>query len=74
MEDEPIFTVKNRGFRYGDALFESIRVVNGKACFLEDHFKRLKKGMETLKMKPGGNISFNDLKDQIPFKYFIYYF
>ena len=65
MEDEAIFTVKNRGFRYGDALFESIRVVNGKTCFLEDHFKRLKKGMEILKMKPGGNISFNDLKDQI---------
>lgn len=65
MEDEPIFTVKNRGFRYGDALFESIRVVNGKACFLEDHFKRLKKGMEVLRMKPGGNISFNDLKEQI---------
>lgn len=64
-EDEAIFTAKNRGFRYGDALFETIRVVNGKPCFLEDHFRRLKKGMETLKMKPGGNISFNDLKDQI---------
>lgn len=64
-DDEAIFTAKNRGFRYGDALFETIRVVNGKPCFLEDHFRRLKKGMETLKMKPGGNISFNDLKDQI---------
>lgn len=64
-DDEAIFTAKNRGFRYGDALFETIRIVNGKACFLEDHFIRLKKGMETLKMKPGGNISFNDLKEQI---------
>ena len=64
-DDEPIFTAKNRGFRYGDALFETIRVVNGKPCFIEDHFKRLKKGMEVLKMKPGGNISFNDLKIQI---------
>ncbi|MCB0402305.1 MAG: aminotransferase class IV [Flavobacteriales bacterium] len=63
-EDEPIFTVKNRGFRYGDALFESIRVINGKPCFLEDHFMRLKKGMELLKMRPG-KISFNDLKSQI---------
>lgn len=65
IEDEAIFTIKNRGFRYGDALFESIRVVNGKACFLEAHFKRLKKGMDVLKMKPGGNISFKDLKEQI---------
>ncbi len=63
-EDEPIFTVKNRGFRYGDALFESIRVINGKPCFVEDHFMRLKKGMETLKLRPG-KISFNDLKGQI---------
>lgn len=64
-DDEPIFTAKNRGFRYGDALFETIRVVNGKPCFIEDHFQRLKKGMDVLKMKPGGNISFNDLKGQI---------
>lgn len=63
-EDEPIFLVKNRGFRYGDALFESIRVVNGKACFIEDHFIRLKKGMEVLKMR-SANISFKDLKLQI---------
>lgn len=63
-EDEPIFTVKNRGFRYGDALFESIRVINGKPCFLEDHFIRLKKGMEVLKMR-SAKISFNDLKLQI---------
>ncbi len=63
-EDEPVFTVKNRGFRYGDALFESIRVINGKPCFIEDHFFRLKKGIETLKLRPG-NISFNDLKTQI---------
>ena len=63
-EDEPIFTIKNRGFRYGDALFESIRVINGKPCFLEDHFIRLKKGMEVLKMRRG-SISFNDIKAQI---------
>lgn len=63
-EDEPIFNVKNRGFRYGDALFESIRVINGKPCFIEDHFFRLKRGMETLKLRPG-KISFNDLKGQI---------
>ncbi len=63
-EDEAIFTVKNRGFRYGDALFETIRIVNGKPCFLEDHFIRLKKGMKVLKMH-SANISFNELKDQI---------
>lgn len=63
-EDEKVFTVNNRAFKYGDALFETIRIVNGQPCFLEDHFLRLKKGMQILKMH-SGNISFNDLKDQI---------
>lgn len=63
-EDEKVFTVKNRAFRYGDALFESIRVINGQPCFLEDHFIRLKNGMEVLKMTPS-TISFDNLKGQI---------
>jgi aminodeoxychorismate lyase len=64
MEDEKIFNVKNRAFRYGDALFESIRIIDGEPCYLEDHFIRLKKGMTVLKMR-SANISFNELKDQI---------
>lgn len=63
-EDEKVFTINNRAFKYGDALFETIRVINGEPCFLEDHFVRLKKGMQVLKMN-SGSISFNDLKDQI---------
>ncbi|TXB65891.1 4-amino-4-deoxychorismate lyase [Vicingus serpentipes] len=62
--DEQIFSINNRAFKYGDALFETIRVVNGKLCFVEDHFKRLKQGVELLKMK-SSNISFNDVKVQI---------
>ena len=36
---------ENRGLRYGDALFESIRVVNGKIFFWEDHYLRLMASM-----------------------------
>ena len=63
-EGEKVFTVNNRAFKYGDALFETIRIINGQPCFLEDHFKRIKKGMKVLKMN-AGTISFNQLKDQI---------
>ena len=42
----------NRSYLYGDGLFESIRVVNGKAINLENHFKRLNAGMEVLQMHP----------------------
>ncbi len=63
-EDEPVFKISNRAFKYGDALFETIRIVNGEPQFLEDHFIRLKKGMQILKM-PAGVLSFSQLKDQI---------
>jgi branched-chain amino acid aminotransferase len=47
----PIFTAYNRAFCYGDALFETIRIYKGKPLFINDHFSRLSKGMDILKME-----------------------
>ncbi len=48
---EPVVSFANRAFRYGDALFETIRLVKGgKAMFLADHMFRIKIGMKTLRM------------------------
>lgn len=41
----------NRGLRYGDSLFESIRVVNGHVYFLEEHYLRLMSSMRILRME-----------------------
>lgn len=57
--------LNNRGFRYGDALFETIRVINGIPCFVEDHLKRLRKGATTLKMHINGSLQFNDFYNEI---------
>lgn len=64
METENIFTVNNRAFKYGDAIFETIRVLDGKLCFLPDHFERLKKGMDFLQFK-NCEITFETLIKQI---------
>ncbi len=40
----------NRAFLYGDGLFESIRVINGRVINIENHMKRLFEGMKALCM------------------------
>lgn len=41
----------NRGFQYGDALFETIRVINSKIIFWETHYFRLMSSMRLLRMQ-----------------------
>lgn len=47
---QPILTAHNRGFKYGDGLFETMRMCNGKLQFAGQHADRLHAGMKALKM------------------------
>lgn len=44
----PLLTADNRGFRYGDGLFETIRVKDGRILLSSHHFERLLNGCRLL--------------------------
>ncbi|TWR27484.1 4-amino-4-deoxychorismate lyase [Mucilaginibacter pallidiroseus] len=48
--DSQLLTVANRAFRYGDGLFETMRLMKGKVKFPELHADRLMRGMKALKI------------------------
>lgn len=41
----------NRAFKYGDAIFETLKVVKGNILFLEDHYFRLMASMRVIRME-----------------------
>ena len=50
-ETEPIVAAQNRGLRYGDGIFETIKLKNGKLILSDEHFARLWKGMQLLQFE-----------------------
>lgn len=46
-----LFCASNRAFRYGDGIFESIRLIDGKPVNIELHYQRLVSGCQVLKME-----------------------
>src|ERR1700741_5220476 len=49
--DKAALLVSNRGYRYGDGLFETIKVINEKILLEEYHFERLFSGLLLLKFE-----------------------
>ena len=58
-------TTENRGYKYGDALFETLKVVNGKIFFWEDHYFRLMSSMRILRMDIPMNFTMEFLEAEI---------
>lgn len=56
------YTIKtgNRGYLYGDGVFESIRILNGYPVNLPNHISRMLEGAKKIKMRPPSffNLSF----------------
>ncbi|GFZ76799.1 aminotransferase class IV [Aquaticitalea lipolytica] len=60
-----LLSIDNRGYAYGDALFETIKVLNGKILFWEDHYFRLMASMRILRMEIPMNFTMEFLQDEI---------
>jgi branched-chain amino acid aminotransferase len=61
--DNALFTTHHRSVKYGDGVFESIRVINGKTAFIDKHLKRLFRNSGLIKL----NVKFSpdEIKQQI---------
>jgi branched-chain amino acid aminotransferase len=46
----PVIGLDNRAFHFGDGLFESLRIVNGRPCFVDPHWARLTTGAALLRI------------------------
>jgi branched-chain amino acid aminotransferase len=49
--NENIIAAQNRGLRYGDGIFETMKFKNGNLILSDEHFARLWKGMQLLKFE-----------------------
>ncbi len=55
-EFTPIFTATNRSFKYGDGIFETLRVSNHNILLWDYHYERLAKGLHLLQIPFPSNL------------------
>lgn len=50
-KEKAMISIYDHGFLYGDGIYETIRVVNGRIEYLTEHLKRLKQSAQTIYLK-----------------------
>lgn len=55
----------NRGFLYGDAVFETVRVLDKKVLFAEDHYFRLMSSMRIMRMEIPMHFTLENFQEEI---------
>ncbi len=51
LQNKAMISVMDRGFKFGDAIYETMRTINGKPWLLAEHLKRLRNSAKILQIK-----------------------
>ncbi|HET9433075.1 MAG TPA: aminotransferase class IV, partial [Chitinophagaceae bacterium] len=63
--DAPVLNADNKGYRYGDGLFETMRMIRGQIPLAALHFERLFSGLKTLDFNISSRVSPGKFKEEI---------
>ena len=64
-EEKPVLLASNRGYRYGDGLFETMKVLKGTILLSGFHFERLFSGLATLQYELPGLFTPDSIKKEV---------
>ena len=64
-QEQAHLSINNRGLNYGDAVFETLKVSEGRILFWEDHYFRLMASMRILRMEIPMNFTMEYLEKEI---------
>ncbi|MDO6759174.1 aminotransferase class IV [Tamlana sp. 2_MG-2023] len=65
LDGNAFLSIQNRGYAYGDALFETIKSSGGKLLFWEDHYFRLMASMRIMRMEIPMSFTMEFLESEI---------